>query len=1586
MIVSDEILREEPQKKGFGVFFTEESYNKLFPESSLESKLRKKINELEDKDAVVKFDPNRKDINDALGAYKWDELVDVADIKEELSDDEGKGADNSVITPERASGNFGASAKLPEAGGKKNERERKKIQNYSKGDEFSFERQIKASEVGQKIYIPPPPKSDLKHQEQRRYLYLFTKYSKHLPVDMTEEERIEVSEYMALKKRVEEEHGRFQTRLENLANKIHKADYEFMHPEAKKYIESYMTHRRKEVDMYPKYYNTQSSFPLQGVGTYPNLVYNGTLLQLGHVPKMVVPFIPHGNQPKVKLEDTEGDRAHYNIAGPTKRKDVWDHMPVSMDNNAEVLVERHHPHVVISSSALRCLIDNHAPKYQREWELPVTVKETQVQVGDKTVAHRTVYIDRPFIPKEINTREKNTKFYKHALQTMITKASQKGVQFTAPHFEPKLEKSADHLKKLDKFDGMQDTTKYQRKEKQDLKSLSSITPHLSKTRSNTSIDQKEESVGLTVEESDLHVLDEKTEKPSLLDEKSNVEDNVNKHDKGTRKKNKQAIERDTDEVHIEDLESFGVGSRNLSAKEKKSLSMKDEDFLKMLTKKTSSFGQTRQNPAVSTCTSSENKEQNVFSVMEKERSRLEDLAVVQENSIMENMESGVVFEDQDVSIEGDTPTVTVDGCDKQREWQKPRKFTDNDNDGESEGQEEIARSTKDRSNTGMRRRCDSSCSNDSEKLVIDDILATNDEVDISETPASPEPMLEGETTPETFCRIIPIDTDFDTYEISSPAKFAECPKSPENVMSDRESPISPEKGRLDLKDNSSTSCPEIPLQRESDLDESFEINSVAMTTVQYEKPATRSRRKVKDVKKERTSKLDEDSDEQLVIDWMPESQESSDNQSESLLQKDGRRKSARISNKKVAEESNDEKKCSSKGKHKDIKMTEKQNITSTEQHDGSTPVILDPSMLEDSEVKQLMIGAQEPEKLKAIATTEIKEEIVCDSPAIQEIFQQVRRSARNKRLSNDNNVDAESKDTSSRESSVQRKESAGSDEELSARARKTRGRKPTIESDSETDDSNISVSQGSVEKRGRGRPRKYPRGRGRRRGAGDARSEKQGNPSQETDILEDKTVRGRGRGQVKTDVQVNSIVTCTDVDHVSNTRNSEETSDRNRTLTRSRSKSLPKGNDLEKTDSLQTDSLKPGQEHAESRSTMGTDKVTSNQVKVIEQSVTHSQSSSSQFQMPGQGEKSGTGQEVTTLNPSPPKRARSDLFENQIKDPLAKRSRVANRPKFIGNQTASTICPPSEKTINEEQDEHGHAAGKSLSETVLPPDKRKTTSASAFSLDSVLQMQQNLLHPKVSVSDPHLTDKLQHEMSKFKVPERHNVTYSLWNLGGFHVIIRAGYHGVVRNVNQQMQFIHLSPKLEFQSDFGMEQLTASELANDWISTYIRPNCKLVRVRVNTPKNEIMAIEELSLPQVITSTQIFNPSNALLMLQNVLHKLHQLEEGKYVLQHAACSNLCNIKKATENNQKRGSYDLHFHHHNVFGVDEVVRRRVPWVPIDPTIILPYHSKNGRIPATFEPEDFRFTQQKKPFKQKNKGKKNKKKKNKNKQNVPS
>ena len=49
--------------------------------------------------------------------------------------------------------------------------------------------------------------------------------------------------------------------------------------------------------------------------------------------------------------------------------------------------------------------------------------------------------------------------------------------------------------------------------------------------------------------------------------------------------------------------------------------------------------------------------------------------------------------------------------------------------------------------------------------------------------------------------------------------------------------------------------------------------------------------------------------------------------------------------------------------------------------------------------------------------------------------------------------------------------------------------------------------------------------------------------------------------------------------------------------------------------------------------------------------------------------------------------------------------------------------------------------------------------------------------------------------------------------------------------------------------------------------------------------------------------------------------------------------------------RGSYDLRCHYMGL-GVMKETDKTVPWVPVDPTLMLPNHWRLGLIPATFQP----------------------------------
>lgn len=58
----------------------------------------------------------------------------------------------------------------------------------------------------------------------------------------------------------------------------------------------------------------------------------------------------------------------------------------------------------------------------------------------------------------------------------------------------------------------------------------------------------------------------------------------------------------------------------------------------------------------------------------------------------------------------------------------------------------------------------------------------------------------------------------------------------------------------------------------------------------------------------------------------------------------------------------------------------------------------------------------------------------------------------------------------------------------------------------------------------------------------------------------------------------------------------------------------------------------------------------------------------------------------------------------------------------------------------------------------------------------------------------------------------------------------------------------------------------------------------------------------------------------------------------------------ILKAAHGKGNRGGYDLHQAHSSVpqppaFGF-------VPWIPVDPAVVLPFHQQHGRVPCTFPP----------------------------------
>ncbi|XP_062582718.1 little elongation complex subunit 2-like [Saccostrea cucullata] len=1218
--------------------------------------------------------------------------------------------------------------------------------------------------------VAPPRKSRFSHDQQKRYVYLYKKYSHRTSIDTTPEERGEIRELQILTSEVLEEQKEFQEFQEMLSNTAHKTDYTYMNPAARKYMEDYVHSRKKEAELYPKYYNTESSFNIDGEGQPSKMVFIKPLLQLGIVPKMMLPTVTQQLKPELPLDSPAVSQQYPVSKSRNHRPGAWNHEPCTLDDNATHLAVENRAHIVISAGALQCLVDNHAPKHLEEWEMPFVVREYKLKDGDKVLVQRVVYIDRPFLQPQLTPKDKNTKYFKYALKAFIARPSQKG------HVFSKIDES-----------------------RVDAKVGATSQVYQQSTNSNNTASSKTSSV----EMGERSVIKKKEEPFSVGD--ISLEDlecfGTAKKKENTTAKNKQTSAVDMEiesQLNIDDLESFGTASvyKFKKTAEKAKPKDSDQDLLRKIKEMHKPQKQVlptqslaKENPALDVTeiktspvgnssevqeihkendlnvhrAGNEQSSADVGNVPKEEHSQPVSYDTIVKDSPVENIN---INSENKISqmLEQNIGSSQIDEVPQMIPWRTPELFNESD-------QKTTTRKSERIQTRSAPVPSEEDSSEDEDKLFIMESptkkVEVFDEAPASPTPASPDP---GQEDTEV-CRIIPIGSDYTPNPSQSPARR-------------QESPTSPVKGGL--SDFSETmQCPVIPLCRESE-DETFDTSCQGQMSKEmshspdgiFEKPVG------------------------------------------TPLRRSGRyRKNS-------------------------------QSLDSRNTETGQTA----------QNTVSIHVGG-------------------CFSDTVQ-----------------------------SCESDVHHEEDDDSKEKVMSKRKKFK--KDVITSDSENEEKEIKPTAQPV-KRKRGRPRKNPTPESWKA---------EENESEKGQVAAPLRMSTRSRSR--------SSVGGTSEDEVPE----KEAANRSRRKCKSEA-----GGSKE----VESEARKPPEDGAKA--------VTGLETKKDEHSI----------RVP---------LEISVADvPVQAKRPRPDIAENLLGNigPHKRVSRVGR----LSSTPAHPVTKPETNQSTQGSEVKSRESKKTNQQTHKAEDR--------FSLDSLLNVQQTLLKSGEEQNQSSFTAENSNHVYKF--PQRNNVTYNLWDLGGFKVIVRCNIHGVIRDVNQQLSFVHLMPKLEYQCQFGMEQVTPSETARTWISSYIRPNCRVLRARFHTQRTELFSVEELQAAQIVPPSQSFSPGNGFLLLQNIFHHLHQLSPGQYLLSHKKSSDKCVIKKATEDN-KRGSYDLHFNQLG-FADPEFDKRKVQWTPLDPTIMLPYHTMNGRIPVTFDPPDFKFTysSQNKSNKRKKKNKA-KRKKNKN------
>ncbi|XP_041082862.1 little elongation complex subunit 2 [Polyodon spathula] len=207
----------------------------------------------------------------------------------------------------------------------------------------------------------------------------------------------------------------------------------------------------------------------------------------------------------------------------------------------------------------------------------------------------------------------------------------------------------------------------------------------------------------------------------------------------------------------------------------------------------------------------------------------------------------------------------------------------------------------------------------------------------------------------------------------------------------------------------------------------------------------------------------------------------------------------------------------------------------------------------------------------------------------------------------------------------------------------------------------------------------------------------------------------------------------------------------------------------------------------------------------------------------------------------------------------------------------------------------------------------------------------------------------------YETPQEGNLVYKLFSLADVLLMVRSSVHKALnryrRNSTRKLTPVCVLPKVEYQVCYGVEALTKSEICHMWTQRLLHSNTTFFVGHIDAFTSKLFMMEEFTPDRIADKFGDFKPVNSLNILHHLLKKVIGLQEGKYLLSHKAGDPLVTIFKDCDGKTaSRATYNLHRAHSSL--PEALSPLSVPWVPLDPSLLLPYHLKHGIVPCTFPP----------------------------------
>ncbi|XP_053320594.1 little elongation complex subunit 2 [Spea bombifrons] len=226
---------------------------------------------------------------------------------------------------------------------------------------------------------------------------------------------------------------------------------------------------------------------------------------------------------------------------------------------------------------------------------------------------------------------------------------------------------------------------------------------------------------------------------------------------------------------------------------------------------------------------------------------------------------------------------------------------------------------------------------------------------------------------------------------------------------------------------------------------------------------------------------------------------------------------------------------------------------------------------------------------------------------------------------------------------------------------------------------------------------------------------------------------------------------------------------------------------------------------------------------------------------------------------------------------------------------------------------------------------------------------------KKSLLPDELLKSIEDEAAYTVKPED-NCAYRLFSLDDMLLLIQSRVQKALTqrrakdNSTRKHIPVYVLTKMDYQCNYGAEVLTESETCRLWTESLVHPSTLFYIGHIDALTSKFFLLEEIHSEALKDRLGNINPTNSLVILRHILKRVTGLQDGTYLLSHASGDSSVHIYKSISE-MKRGGYNLHRAHSSLPKAPSSLS--VPWVPLDPNILLPCHTHNGWPPCTFPPQ---------------------------------